>query len=373
VPAGRKQYFHLLNAIRGIAAILVVGRHTALFMPIISPVSYMAVDIFFLLSGVVIDSSYQQKLVEGMSSLQFLWIRVVRIYPLYILGTTITVAALLLAGPHLKVGMAPLDITHPALHLLFALFLLPAQFGHSMMFVFDHPAWSLFYELAVNIVYAFIVTHLTTRSLGAVIAFFGLSLLGSLAYFHPHVELGFQGPQAYFAGLSRAGFSFFLGVGLYRLSKVVDSGIITRNSSAATVVVLAAVVLGLMAIPSPAHELPFYIFCVFLFFPITVFTAMSVESSPITKPIWDFLGDISYAIYALHVPVIIFISSVLIVPYQKHHVWQNLIVRMVYAASLLAVAYAADKTYDKGARTFLRGLWRERPQAPVYPWRLPRP
>jgi peptidoglycan/LPS O-acetylase OafA/YrhL len=346
--------FPLLNAIRGIAAILIVGRHTALFSPIISPMSFIAVDLFFLLSGVVIEASYRDKLVNGMSTGRFFWIRIARIYPLYILGTFITITAMILAGRHLFIGMARLQIDRPALQILAAVFLVPLQIGpKAPMYIFDHPAWSLFFELVINVFYALLAVRLNNRMLVGLIAFFGLTLLASLAYFSPHVEIGYRGGLEYIAGFARTGISFFFGVALYRAGR---SDFIRRNSAAATAVVIGGVVLGLMMVPGKAWAIWYYLFCVFFFFPALVFVALSVESGAVARRVWDFLGDLSYAIYALHVPVLIFISSVLIVPYQKHHLAANLAVRLAYVITLFGIAYGADKTYDKAVRNWMKEL-----------------
>jgi peptidoglycan/LPS O-acetylase OafA/YrhL len=353
-----KQHFHLLNAIRGIAAILVVARHTQLLAPIPLPMSYMAVDLFFLLSGVVIAASYGDKLLGGMGPPRFMWIRVARLYPLYILGTLIGVAAFFLAGPHLMIGMAPQPITQAPEQIAAALLMLPYQPTHSMMFAFDNPAWSLFFEMAINLIYALAVPRLTNLALVVVTGLFGAGLLGSLFHFYPNVELGMHSPVEYFAGMMRAGFSFFFGVGIYRVWCAAGFGV--RRSEKTMWLILFATAASLM-MPHGRHELLLYIASVFFIYPCLVFFALGVETGSLTTRISDFLGNLSYAIYALHVPILMFVSSVLIVPYQKHSIISNLLVRIVYAVTLFVVAYVADKTYDKAARNWMRGLWRNRP------------
>ena len=85
--------FYTLDGIRGIAAILVMMRHTIPFFGVDFVESYLAVDIFFLLSGVVITNAYERRLQSGLSVLRFIWIRVVRMYPLYMLGSLISIVA----------------------------------------------------------------------------------------------------------------------------------------------------------------------------------------------------------------------------------------------------------------------------------------
>lgn len=55
--------FHTLDALRGIAAIAVVVFHSATVLaPISMPTAYLAVDIFFVMSGIVIAHAYEVQL-----------------------------------------------------------------------------------------------------------------------------------------------------------------------------------------------------------------------------------------------------------------------------------------------------------------------
>lgn len=75
-----KVKFASLDAIRGIAAIFVVTRHTGEYFggyPFFN--SFLAVDIFFLLSGFVIAHAYGKKLLSNtISNTDFFKIRLIR-------------------------------------------------------------------------------------------------------------------------------------------------------------------------------------------------------------------------------------------------------------------------------------------------------
>ena len=59
--------------------------------------SYLAVDLFFVLSGFVLAHAYDQKIARGMGTIDFMRIRLIRLYPIYCLGTLLSTFAILIA------------------------------------------------------------------------------------------------------------------------------------------------------------------------------------------------------------------------------------------------------------------------------------
>src|SRR5882762_11377334 len=95
--APQRHTFVLLDALRGAAALCVVVYH---YVGILynhkwewPPSAFLAVDFFFLLSGFVIMHAYARRLAAGMPTQQFFMVRLIRLYPLYFLGTTIPIIA----------------------------------------------------------------------------------------------------------------------------------------------------------------------------------------------------------------------------------------------------------------------------------------
>jgi peptidoglycan/LPS O-acetylase OafA/YrhL len=97
--------FVTLDGLRGIAALAVVTRHAPDFFQQISWVdicdrsipncvtlvgpffeSYLAVDFFFVLSGFVLAHAYERRVLSDMKPRQFLALRLLRLYPLYLLA-----------------------------------------------------------------------------------------------------------------------------------------------------------------------------------------------------------------------------------------------------------------------------------------------
>ena len=142
--------FHLLDAIRGIAALLVVAYHAPPDFGRLVPFrsGFLAVDLFFALSGFVIAFSYERRLLEGMPYRNFVVTRLIRLYPVYLISTVFAVVIGVAVAHMLSAPTLPLQ-------LLLALLLLPDLLhgGRGIMYPLDFPAWSLLCELLSNIGY----------------------------------------------------------------------------------------------------------------------------------------------------------------------------------------------------------------------------
>jgi peptidoglycan/LPS O-acetylase OafA/YrhL len=73
---------------RGAAALMVVLLHIPMIggQQVKPGTAYLAVDLFFLLSGVVIAHAYGPRLNGGLTPKDFLIARLVRLYPMYAIG-----------------------------------------------------------------------------------------------------------------------------------------------------------------------------------------------------------------------------------------------------------------------------------------------
>ncbi len=154
--------FYLLDGLRGIAAIAVMiyhyTQHNGLHY---FAGAWVAVDLFFILSGFVIAHSYTQKISGGMSFRNFLSIRLIRLGPLYLLGLAIGLVAIAVSASNTPIfPVSSKEITTAA---LLGLFWLPYfnneswPFGGESIsgpaFPLNDPAWSLFFELVANVAF----------------------------------------------------------------------------------------------------------------------------------------------------------------------------------------------------------------------------
>jgi peptidoglycan/LPS O-acetylase OafA/YrhL len=302
-----KPVFYTLDGMRGVAALLVVLRHTTHFFGDFGfQESYLAVDIFFAMSGVVLANAYEQRLKAGLSAKTFAWIRLVRLYPLYALGLALSVLALALGADHERASW--LHWTLPL-----AVFLLPdlLSFTGTSTFPLNGPSWSLFMELWVNIIYGRFVSALSSRNLLLIMAF---SVVGLAAgeYMSQRHNLDFGWTQKSFVfALFRVGYSYFAGVLIYRMIAANRFPSLTVNRSLAAWGLLLTMAALLMCSPPPSLQPYFDFVCVTTIFPVIVYTALFFQPDGHTRRICTFLGAISYPAYAIHAPLGAFAETLL--------------------------------------------------------------
>jgi peptidoglycan/LPS O-acetylase OafA/YrhL len=100
-----------LDGLRGVCALTVVLLHSELLFNAgaIFCHGYLAVDVFFMLSGFVIAASYGARLADGLSAWTFLKARVARLAPVYWGGTALCIAAALVRC-HYDSTLAPAHV-----------------------------------------------------------------------------------------------------------------------------------------------------------------------------------------------------------------------------------------------------------------------
>lgn len=296
-----RQTFVFLDGIRGLAAILVVTSHAGDFFKIWENHAYLAVDVFFILSGFVIALAYEQKLISGkLSFLRFVGKRVIRLYPAYItslfLGFSLVVLGGFLLGKNL--------ILWAGLSATLTVFFIPRISG-SMMFSINPPYWSLFYEFLVNFLYAAIVPFLTTRLL-VIILMSTATALSFISYFNGHLNIGWGNSSAHYAaGLSRSVFGILMGVLLYRIRVAMTD----RLSIISPWFAVAIIIFVLLFPKIQGLDYLFDIVVVTVIFPLVIFIASQLKKSRFDS-VMLMLGAASYPIYVLHYPIIKFLTII---------------------------------------------------------------
>lgn len=342
--AGRedKRVFHGLDGLRGVAAVFVAMRHTAFFHNLGVHGGFLAVDLFFVLSGFVIAHAYERRLEQGLSAARFMALRYLRLWPVYVLGAVLGLIAAFDQALPGRDNLTTDQVIHTA---PFALMLLPGPHIKQMLYPVNSVAWSLALELLVNLIYAFVWRPLRDpRVLVAVLATSALALIGAVVWFHK-LDIGFTWTNAW-GGLPRVAFSFTAGLGLYRLFKARP----WRSPLPAWAPLLILPPLFYVRV----DEVVWPLACVLLLFPAIVTAAAASQPGPRSARIFAWLGAVSYPLYALHKP-----AGELMTAWMRHVSPQN-VQNAWIGAAYLAVALAAcaliERFYDRPVRRWLTVL-----------------
>src|SRR5260370_29319356 len=213
-PMVARRRYATLDGMRGVAALFVVMRHFSELRGAPETVfSYLAVDVFFLLSGFVLSLSYAGRFARGMTAGEFLILRAVRLLPLYLFGITLALAFALRDAIG---GVIPPGLF--AAWLGTAPFMLPSPSWERSpaLFPIMPPAWSLFFEFYVaNILFAALRGRPAAPLLAGLVA--GSALLLAAADFgFGSLDIGQTWPTLA-GGVPRVCFSFFGGMLLQQL------------------------------------------------------------------------------------------------------------------------------------------------------------
>jgi peptidoglycan/LPS O-acetylase OafA/YrhL len=342
----RQDRLFTLDAMRGVAAILVVLFHMTEYGFLGVPNGGLAVDFFFALSGVVIALTYEKRLRSGTSAKQFLIQRTIRLYPMYGVGFLIGVAKA--AGQIVFGAAGALSPPQFAVAFCTGLFLLPSPLSNNEIFPLNVPAWSLCLELLANVAFAFLLFRMSNRKLGALVALLAVAYAG-FAVAHGSTTLGFTWATLP-GGIIRTIFGFGLGVFFARLNlcKPVSSGL----SFTIPIVALCA----LLCWPKSAHfELPFDLVAVFMACPFLLWLGGRLAPPRALEGACEVLGLISYPLYAIHFPalsIIAFIAGKLHIPLL---VWGPISV-----VGLLLTSYGLGRLLDPAIRAGLTSFFGER-------------
>ncbi len=351
--------FLALDGLRGVAAFAVILDHVdSPTLGALVPGRYLAVDFFFVLSGFVLAHAYGARLATGMTALQFMRIRMIRLYPLYLLGLGLGLVVPIVGALKGWEGGALPEIGTIA---LFSLFFLPAPpiygFTGTHLYPFDSPAWSLFFELVANFFYALIARFLNWRVL-AVILPIGAALVAFTVMRHDTVG----GPgwlwSHFDAGLARVLYCFFAGVAIYRLRERVKLPSIP--AWAAVIALLAIFWVPAQGIWRPAFDA----FAGIVLMPLLVMFASGAKVKGVAARVCASLGLLSYGVYVLHVPVKVLTEVALAT---LHIELPYAVIEVALVAILAAAAAAlADRFYDAPVRRWLTGrAKRKMPQLPT--------
>lgn len=295
-----KQRYYVLDGLRGIAAIIITLYHFFMHTELaLFPQGFVAVDLFFCLSGFVISHAYQEKILARQLNFKGLVkLRLIRLYPMYLVGI-LAGAALLLAlmlNDLSRVSFSTLGLM-TGFNLLFLPYFpsVPVNYGaisNLEAFPLNTPFWSLPFEMLLSILLFFLVK--LPRNDQRV--FMGFAVFAFLVAGGPS-----GGTQpTFFLGFGRALLPFLIGMTLYKHRDVITAKL--PRMSFTPVLLLTIIGFGPFLTLAPFHSLLFYYAFTLIISPLLLCLGFNchVEHSEKLKRCNEYLGQLSYPLYCIH-------------------------------------------------------------------------
>jgi peptidoglycan/LPS O-acetylase OafA/YrhL len=348
--------FALLDALRGIAALVVLAYHLAQQRSLSAlPHAGLAVDFFYTLSGCVIAFAYDAQVRDGrLSRGGFVRARARRLYPLLALGTAMGFAVFL--GAVFLRHTVPLKDAFLAFGFALALLPCPLFPQWPTAFPLNMAAWSLAFEAYVNLAYVLVARFLSQRVLLAIVAVGAVMVMTDIAHFGR--LLGGTDKANFAFGAARVVYPFFAGILVFRWRPLVVRP--RRYVAFALCGMLAA---ALLANPEQAFGIPPALYdgaLALIGFPLLVWSAAAIPLDGRVAQAARWLGLLSYPIYILQGPVLR-----VGVELAKHVPLPAPVFALAQAGAVIATAWAANRWFDAPLQQWLRRAERRRLAPPA--------
>ena len=368
-----KPHYQLLDALRGVAAILVLFYHVFegfSFAELTNGAGdglirtlnhgHIAVDFFFMLSGFVLCYAYDDRWTK-MSVTQFFKRRLIRLHPMLVMGALIGFASFAFVGFERWDGTTT-PISWAMIALMLTIFMVPAipgvpyeVRGNGEMFPLNGPGWSLFFEYVGSILYALVIRRLSTKALTVLTIILGVAhawfFVGNISGYDM-VGVGWTIDAINFwGGLIRMLFPFTIGMLLARNFRPHQ---IKGAFWKCTLMLVAIFSTPYIASRGSVSLNSLYeVVCIVIIFPLIVWMGASgsTQSKRMSKAN-QLLGDISYPLYIIHYPIMYIFYAWLIDKehYSLHTSWP---MALLVIASSIVLAILCLKLYDEPIRRWL--------------------
>jgi peptidoglycan/LPS O-acetylase OafA/YrhL len=338
----------VLDGLRGIAAFAVVLFHYLgpIHFPFIAS-SYIAVDLFFILSGFVIFHAYADKVRGAMRPSTFINKRISRLAPTYIVGTILGAMGTWSIWQHYGTEFDQVMFGWTALA---NLFFIPAfvnvetaeATGH--LYPANRVLWSILYELIASIGFIWLLRlNRWGLAIGSMICF-GLFTFGCY-YWAAHTSAPLTGNLGWsldhvWIALSRVFAGFMCGMLIYQM---------TRQPA------IAAARPGSIFLTSGATIAYYTVAAIVLFFPfrfdglypfiaIGLFCPLLIAAGAMMTPrsgwlvkVSDWLGQLSFPVYCIHSPVHQLVESQLAWLRWSHQILLSIVLTIVLSVAILVL------------------------------------
>lgn len=344
---------------------------------------YLAVDFFFVLSGFVIGYAYDDRW-GRMTVWTFFKRRLTRLHPMVVAGAVIGLCLFFLGGNYYP-GITDNPFWKIPLCFVMCLLMIPCGPGIDIrgwadFYPLNCPSWTLAYEYAGNILYAFIFRHLTKTALAILCvccAFLTLDLTLGWDVFGlfpdgPKYNV-FGGwyltPQDIYTGFTRLLYPFLCGL---LISRILRERASEANPSGSPLRIkfgfLLASLILILVFSAPCiggkDGLPNGIFqasAILIVFPaIVIIGAGSTTRTKAGTKICNWLGELSYPLYITHYPLL-YMHLSFAIDHPDKPAWMHFTEATGVVVMSVILARCLYKAYDLPARKWLTDHWLAHP------------
>jgi peptidoglycan/LPS O-acetylase OafA/YrhL len=326
-----------LDGLRGVAAMLVVIFHLPVIFGFKIPHAHLAVDFFFILSGWVMANSYEERIRLGMPFRDFLHNRFARLYPLYAVALLVAFVLTLIKS---RIGTTSANIACFVPNAL----MLPCMQDEGPSFPLNAPSWSIFIEVAINLAWFFAVrmgAHTLRWKLA--LHFCSALLLWGFAVWVNRYLTGHESDDVH-EGLLRGLLGFSGGLLLFQC-----------RMQAWILVYFAAMALGVLAafVAGGAGDVMPLGLLVMGVLPMIVWLVARLRPAILEGRAAAFLGDCSYAIYLLHLPLAMMLQKPLRLMFPGQGISAYMLKATIFTAILLFLSSMSYRLLEVPARRWL--------------------
>ncbi len=297
----RSTRFHALDGLRGLCAIAVMISHYSQFFGLnLLKNAGAAVDLFFVLSGLVIVHSYGNRIISGMTFKEFITLRIIRLAPLNILGIVIGCSTLILIGTRLSPNdsisvtvVAQASAMGAAFLPYFNILQWPYGASNETMgaFPLNLPAWSLFFEMLAYLVF-FVYVALFRKFPNLIFCMICYISFLLSAYMFLDSNPGWSSHH-FMLGIPRVMGGFFIGVIIYQIPARLN-----LSYQVITILLLCVTFYLFMYGDETAMFLN-----ALIIIPLLIWSMRTADMNGRLKRICEWLGLLSFPLYILHIPI----------------------------------------------------------------------
>lgn len=361
-------HIDILDGIRGVAAVFVVLYHLietyqCSSIHIINH-AYLAVDLFYILSGFVVSYAYDLRLRSNLSLLSFFKRRLFRLQPMVVFASVLGAALYFFQSSPAFPCIVHTGWKMLLLVTIMHIFFIPCTSrydirGWDEMFCLNSPQWTLFFEYIANILYGLVLHKLSVKSLWFITLIFALLTL--------NLSLGVNVGNLYadrndllytviggwcwnssdiFIGFSRLMFPFCCGILIHRMNWRIS----IKHSFAA----ISCIIMGVSFFPKMPGILNgvFEATCILIIFPIIIMIGYGNNSEEKNKR-YLLIGKVSYPLYITHFPFV-YLQASWVSRHPSAGLMENILVSTFCFTIILLVAFLSYKYYESPVRKKLQ-------------------